>query len=729
MSSNLRLGATVDAEASVTPNASANADGADEDGVTMPGTINVGSSVTIPVSVFNNNTAGRFLQAWIDFDNNGTFNDSDIASGGERLYSATTPANASAQTVNVTFTAPLGSSAGTQRGVRFRLSDSATTPTASGVTGEIEDYIVTIAAPACNITINPAGINDAFVGSSYSQGANFSATGAIGSVTWQMIPQAPAGIAAQWPGENSGRDIVAARNATAMDGAVHAAGKIGQAFSYDGVNDFHEAPYNAAFNPSIFTVEAWVRSTGGGDYRGIISSRDGTTYRGYILYVAPSGQLEFWLGTGSGWSIATGPVISSNTWTHVAGTYDGTTARFYVNGTLAGSTTTTFLANTTMPLRIGACANEGLAGQFFFTGQVDEPSIYNRALSAAEITARYNATNNITTLLPTGLTFNAATPNITGTPTGTPGTYPFAIRAVDSLGCFGLQNYTLTLLAPDYGDYSSFASASQTPDAAIRVGTLATDGEASNPANSTATGDDLVGDDEDLTMPAFTVGSTTTLAVPMTITAASLSGSTARVNVFVDWNGDNDVLDINETLTAQTVSASGNFNFSLTPPAGTTVGTKFLRIRATEGATAPLFSGTSALKGEVEDYAVTVAAGVLSIGNLVWIDADSDGVRDATETGEPGVTVQLWTPGANATEENGAGDDVKVGSDLVTDLNGNYIFSGLAAGTYYVRLPTPPADFPLTSGVPDTFRHRHGHPQSDHHADSWGGARGRRGWR
>jgi len=115
----------------------------------------------------------------------------------------------------------------------------------------------------------------------------------------------------------------------------------------------------------------------------------------------------------------------------------------------------------------------------------------------------------------------------------------------------------------DYGDYSGFASATQTVNSAIRIGTLATDAEATNPSNSAATGDDNTGDDEDLTMPSFTVGSATTLAVPMTVTTASLNGSTACVNVFVDWNGDSDVADTNETLTAQTVSASGTFNFSL----------------------------------------------------------------------------------------------------------------------------------------------------------------------
>ena len=146
---NLRLGATVDVESSVTPDTAASADGADEDGVTMPASITPGLTATIPVTVFNNNTANRFLEAWIDFDNNGTFNDVDVTTaGGERIYNAATPASASLQTINVTFTVPATAVGGRWAGARFRISDSAaTTPTSSGATGEIEDYVVCINAP------------------------------------------------------------------------------------------------------------------------------------------------------------------------------------------------------------------------------------------------------------------------------------------------------------------------------------------------------------------------------------------------------------------------------------------------------------------------------------------------------------------------------------------------------------------------------------------------------
>jgi hypothetical protein len=79
------------------------------------------------------------------------------------------------------------------------------------------------------------------------------------------------------------------------------------------------------------------------------------------------------------------------TWTHVAGTYDGATARLYVNGAPAtGPTATqaltgTFMADTT-PLIIGGNDNDasGVPTELF-PGRVDEIMLYRRALSAAEV--------------------------------------------------------------------------------------------------------------------------------------------------------------------------------------------------------------------------------------------------------------------------------------------------------------------------------------------------------
>ncbi len=253
----------------------------------------------------------------------------------------------------------------------------------------------------------------------------------------------------------------------------------------------------------------------------------------------------------------------------------------------------------------------------------------------------------------------------------------------------------------DYGDYSGFPIASQIATTALKIGSAATDSESIPTTNAAATGDDTTGtDDENLTMPTFTVGTTTALSVPVTATLSSLSGTAARAIVFVDWNGDGDVLDANETLAVQTVAnGTASLTFNLTPPAGTTAGTKYLRIRVAETTVTPAFSGTSTLKGEVEDYAITVnTAANLSVGNLVWNDANNNGLKDAGEVGVGGATVQLFST-TNAII--GDGDDVQVGSNFTTAVSGAYLFSSLPAGNYYVKV-TPPAGFPVPGGTPAT---------------------------
>lgn len=99
--------------------------------------------------------------------------------------------------------------------------------------------------------------------------------------------------------------------------------------------------------------------------------------------------------------------------------------------------------------------------------------------------------------LPTGLSLNASTGTITGTPSGT-GTSTFTISATDAAGCTGTSGtftLTTTAITSDSGDFSGFGAATQAADTNIRIGTAATDAESTTPANATATGDDTTGTD------------------------------------------------------------------------------------------------------------------------------------------------------------------------------------------------------------------------------------------
>lgn len=134
------LGATVDSETDGQPNAPASGDGADEDGVTLPSgnLFTACDSIAVPVELTNTaGIAAPMLDAWIDFDGDGGFNDPR-----DRVASALALV-AGSNSLSVIVPCDV-SSRGTY--ARFRLSDGGVAaPTAGDPEGEVEDYAVTLA--------------------------------------------------------------------------------------------------------------------------------------------------------------------------------------------------------------------------------------------------------------------------------------------------------------------------------------------------------------------------------------------------------------------------------------------------------------------------------------------------------------------------------------------------------------------------------------------------------
>ena len=166
---------------------------------------------------------------------------------------------------------------------------------------------------------------------------------------------------------------------------------------------------------------------------------------------------------------------------------------------------------------------------------------------------------------------------------------------------------------------------------------------------------------------------------------------------WIDWNHNGDFLGTSEMVVSQAVS-SGTMTYSFDIPAGTiTAGTQswLARFRVFTGEPAyPFFSYTGeATDGEVEDYLFEKPVGG-SIGDLVWNDANGNGVIDTGEAGIGGVTVVL-RDSSNAivgTRVTGNGS-TDVDGDGVIDPAGYYQFHGLAAGTYTVTVANPPIGF------------------------------------
>lgn len=78
--------------------------------------------------------------------------------------------------------------------------------------------------------------------------------------------------------------------------------------------------------------------------------------------------------------------LTPGRWCHVAATYDGATMRVYINGREAGAgkALATTIRTNAEPLRFGWLGSYG-----YFNGSVRDASLYNRALSRAEVFAHY----------------------------------------------------------------------------------------------------------------------------------------------------------------------------------------------------------------------------------------------------------------------------------------------------------------------------------------------------
>jgi MSHA biogenesis protein MshQ len=164
---------------------------------------------------------------------------------------------------------------------------------------------------------------------------------------------------------------------------------------FDGVDDYLEVADNALLDiGSELTVAVWVKPDGLPGALTTILSKD----ENFEFHLTNTGQVNWW------WQESDGDVQQITTagmavdpglgWHHIAIVYSQSAASqtIYINGVVRGTTNfSEALMNNGDPLQIGA--DQNFAGRYF-DGQIDEVYIYNRALSAADISTLMNETHS-----------------------------------------------------------------------------------------------------------------------------------------------------------------------------------------------------------------------------------------------------------------------------------------------------------------------------------------------
>ena len=179
---------------------------------------------------------------------------------------------------------------------------------------------------------------------------------------------------------------------TLVNGVGYSGGNLGS-LSFDGVNDYVDLTSTIQFNTSDFSISGWFRSnSGNSNFKQIWSSGySGETPDIEIGLYSPINELYFYLRP-PGARVNTTYSVDDNTWRQFTIVKTSTQILLYVNGILENSTSGTFTSDVdsvgVIP-RIGNGLNN--INNRHFKGNIAQVSIYNRALSAAEIQQNYNA--------------------------------------------------------------------------------------------------------------------------------------------------------------------------------------------------------------------------------------------------------------------------------------------------------------------------------------------------
>ncbi|HTZ17347.1 MAG TPA: LamG domain-containing protein, partial [Dissulfurispiraceae bacterium] len=201
----------------------------------------------------------------------------------------------------------------------------------------------------------------------------------------------PSGLISWWGGDNNALDIVGTNNGTLVNGAAYAPGKVSQAFSFDGVNDYVEISGGAGdFGSSPFTVDFWMYTSIQGNNSFILGKNNANSGIGWDIRL-DNQAIQVVGVNGWGFNITSDASVTPNSWHHIALSSSITDVNLYIDGVLKGHSARSSISATTNPLRIGYAATDYYYGGTIFSGLIDELQIFNRALSSSEIAAIYNS--------------------------------------------------------------------------------------------------------------------------------------------------------------------------------------------------------------------------------------------------------------------------------------------------------------------------------------------------
>jgi hypothetical protein len=194
-------------------------------------------------------------------------------------------------------------------------------------------------------------------------------------------------------------------------------------FTFNGTNQYASRVNTASLKPSTaISIEQWLNAdnwnagTSSSDYKCSLSCTEGGGYSHNIW----NGKFYSYIYAGGKYLIPSASVSNFGGWHHFVTTFDGRYAKLYIDGSLAdtddygsANRTMTYASNSIF-LGVEAGPSTSPASNFW-QGKIANTSIYNKALSNAEILQNFNNTKVRYNIVQEGLVANLINPPSSGT--------------------------------------------------------------------------------------------------------------------------------------------------------------------------------------------------------------------------------------------------------------------------------------------------------------------------
>lgn len=181
------------------------------------------------------------------------------------------------------------------------------------------------------------------------------------------------------------------------------AGKFGRYGFFDGSDDYVECLNSPSLNPTQITVMAWVLPT-----EGTLNDQKFIVLKSFTAHAAPHYQYGLLMIDKAAYPqyvgfcvtiddvchrcSATETSFDYDEWHHLAGTYDGSEMKLYLDGAeVASESVSGDISSYDTPLLFGAYANLDKTSTYCFGGNIDDVAILDFPLAAADIKHAMNA--------------------------------------------------------------------------------------------------------------------------------------------------------------------------------------------------------------------------------------------------------------------------------------------------------------------------------------------------